>query len=214
VTVLVITGTDTGVGKTIATAALAVQRPGGAVYKPVQAGTEDGEGDIDVVRRLSGCTAVHEGIRLPHPMAPVAAAVRVGMRLPPLQVHLEAIRRLHALHDDVLVEGAGGLLVELDHDGHTIADLALALTAPVVVVCRSGLGTLNHTALTLEALTRRGITVAGLVIGSWPHHPTEIDVSNRARLERMAPLLDVLPEGASFSSTAAASSRSSAGSGR
>ena len=195
-TVLVITGTDTGVGKTIATAALALQRPGGAVYKPVQAGTDDGEGDIDVVQRLSGCAAVHEGIRLPHPMAPVAAAARAGMRLPSLQHHVDTVRQLVARHDDVLVEGAGGLLVELDHDGHTLADLALALAAPVVVVCRSGLGTLNHTALTIEALTRRGVTVAGLVIGSWPQHPTEIDVSNRARLEQLAPLLGALPAGA------------------
>ena len=195
-TVLVITGTDTGVGKTIATAALAVARPDSAVYKPVQAGTEDGEGDIDVVRRLTGHTAVHEGIRLPHPMAPVAAVARAGVRLPPLRHHVDAVRHLHAQHDDVLVEGAGGLLVELDHDGHTLADLALALAAPVVVVCRSGLGTLNHTALTIEALTRRGITVAGLVIGSWPHRPTEIDVSNRARLEQLAPLLGALPAGA------------------
>jgi dethiobiotin synthase len=195
-TVLVITGTDTGVGKTIATAALAVQRPGGAVYKPVQAGTEHGEGDIDVVRRLSGCPAVHEGVRLPHPMAPVAAAARAGVRLPPLQHHVDTVARLHAQHEDVLVEGAGGLLVELDHDGHTLADLALALAAPIVVVCRSGLGTLNHTALTVEALTRRGIAVAGLVIGSWPLRPTAIDASNRAHLEQVAPLLGAVPDGA------------------
>ncbi|MGI5128253.1 dethiobiotin synthase [Pseudonocardia sp. CA-107938] len=190
-TVLIVTGTDTGVGKTIATATLAVLH-GGAVYKPVQAGTEEGEGDIDVVRRLARGTAVHEGVRLPHPMAPVAAATRAGARLPPLRAHVERVRQL-AEQGDVLVEGAGGLLVELDHDGHTLADLASALAAPVVVVCRSGLGTLNHTALTVEALTRRGITVAGLVIGSWPAHPSAIDVSNRAHL---GDLLGVLPEGA------------------
>ncbi len=201
-TVLVVTGTDTGVGKTIATAALAAalaaEDRSVAVYKPVQAGTEDGDGDIDVVGRLAGPVAVsvHEGIRLPYPMAPVAAAARADVALPPLQHHVDTVRRLRAQHDDVLVEGAGGLLVELDHDGHTIADLALALPASTVVVCRSGLGTLNHTALTLEALTRRGITVAGLVIGSWPHRPTEIDVSNRAHLELAAPLLAALPEGA------------------
>jgi dethiobiotin synthase len=199
-TVLAITGTDTGVGKTIATAALAAalaaEGRSVAVYKPVQAGTEDGDGDIDVVSRLAGHVNVREGVRLPHPMAPVAAAARAGVRLPPLQHHVDTIRQLRAQHDDVLVEGAGGLLVELDHDGHTVADLALALPASAVVVCRSGLGTLNHTALTLEALTRRGIAVEGLVIGSWPHRPTEIDVSNRAHLELAAPLLAALPEGA------------------
>jgi dethiobiotin synthetase len=201
VNVLVITGTDTGVGKTIATAALAAalaaEGRSVAVYKPVQAGTEDGDGDIDVVGRLAGpVVAAREGIRLPYPMAPVAAAAQAGVRLPPLQHHVDTVRQLCAQHDDVLVEGAGGLLVELDHDGHTVADLALALPASTVVVCRSGLGTLNHTALTLEALTRRGIAVDGLVIGSWPHRPSKIDVSNRAHLELTAPLLAALPEGA------------------
>jgi dethiobiotin synthase len=199
-TVLVITGTDTGVGKTIATAALAAalaaEDRSVAVYKPVQAGTDDGDGDIDVVGRLAGPVTVREGIRLPYPMAPVAAATRADVRLPPLQQHVDTVRQLCDQHDDVLVEGAGGLLVELDHDGHTVADLALALPASTVVVCRSGLGTLNHTALTLEALTRRGIAVAGLVIGSWPHLPSEIDISNRAHLELAAPLLAALPEGA------------------
>jgi dethiobiotin synthase len=200
VTVLVITGTDTGVGKTIATAALAAalaaEERSVAVYKPVQAGTEDGDGDIDVVARLVPNAAVHEGIRLPYPMAPVAAAARAGVPLPLLQQHVDTVRRLQAQYDDVLVEGAGGLLVELDHDGHTVADLALALHASTVVVCRSGLGTLNHTALTLEALARRGVAVAGLVIGSWPRRPTEIDLGNRKHLEQAAPLLAALPEGA------------------
>jgi dethiobiotin synthase len=200
VTVLVITGTDTGVGKTIATAALAAALAADgrsvAVYKPVQAGTDDGDGDIDVVGRLAGPVTVREGIRLPYPMAPVAAATRAGVQLPPLDQHVDTIRQLRAQHDDVLVEGAGGLLVELDHDSHTVADLALALPASTVVVCRSGLGTLNHTALTLEALTRRGIAVAGLVIGSWPRRPSEIDVNNRDHLERIAPLLGAIPEGA------------------
>lgn len=192
-TALVVTGTDTGVGKTIATAALAVR--GAAVYKPVQAGTQCGSGDVDVVRGLSGATAV-EGIRLPDPMAPVAAAARSGVRLPRIAEHRAAVHRLAAEHVDVLVEGAGGLLVALDEDGHTIADLALAVPAAAIVVCRSGLGTLNHTALTLEALAHRGIAVAGLVIGAWPRHPSAVDLDNRERLSRTAPLIGAIPEGA------------------
>jgi dethiobiotin synthase len=191
-TILVVTGTDTGVGKTITTAALAACGGSVAVYKPVQAGTEDGQGDIDVVRRLSGAT-VAEGIRLRDPMAPVAAAARSGVRLPHLSVHEDAIRRLAADHDHVLVEGAGGLLVALGEDGHTIADLTHAVSAAAIVVCRSGLGTLNHTALTLEALDRRGIAVDGLVIGSWPEQPTDIDVDNRRQL---GPVIGAIPEGA------------------
>uniref|UniRef100_UPI001C69353D dethiobiotin synthase n=1 Tax=Pseudonocardia pini TaxID=2758030 RepID=UPI001C69353D len=197
--VLVVTGTDTGVGKTIATAALAATLPGPVVvYKPTQAGTDDGEGDVDVVRRLSGVPGV-EGVRLPDPMAPVAAARRAGVRLPSIADHVGAVRRLDATHDHVLVEGAGGLLVELDEEGRTLADLAEALAAPVLVVCRSGLGTLNHTALTVDALERRGITLAGVLIGSWPAEPTAIDLDNRRHLERYG-LLGALPEGLAQSS--------------
>jgi len=192
-TVLVVTGTDTGVGKTITTAVLAVALGGTvAVYKPTQAGTEDGEGDVDVVRRLTGAPG-SEGIRLADPMAPVAAARRAGVALPDLARHEGAVVALARAHDHVLVEGAGGLLVELDDDGRTLADLAALLAAPVVVVCRSGLGTLNHTALTVEALTRRGLPVAGIVLGSWPAEPTAVERGNRAHLERYG-LLGAIPE--------------------
>lgn len=195
--VLVVTGTDTGVGKTIVTAALAAtllaRGDTVAVFKPTQAGTEDGLGDVDVVRTLTGIGTAVEGIRLPDPMAPVAAARRAGVTLPALAEHVAAVEDLDARHDHTLVEGAGGLLVELDGHGRTLADLATALSAPAVVVCRSGLGTLNHTALTVEALARRRIPVAGLVIGGWPHAPSEIELTNRADLE---PVLGAVPEGA------------------
>ena len=200
--VVLVTGTDTDVGKTIATAALAAALTARdrtvAVYKPTQAGTTDGQGDIDVVRRLSGLDDVHEGIRLPDPMAPVAAAARANIALPAAREHTAAVLQLAATHDHTLVEGAGGLLVALDKDGHTIADIASQIGAPcaTVVVCRSGLGTLNHTELTLEALRRRGVPVAGVVIGSWPRHPSQIDLSNREYLRHHGvPLIGVLPAG-------------------
>ena len=189
--VLYITGTDTGVGKTIAVAALAVALGGSvAVYKPTQAGLEDGLGDTDVVRRLSGVTSAHEGIRLAYPMAPVAAAAREGVELPPLRQHAQRIATLAAEHDHVLVEGAGGLLVALDTEGGTLADF----DGLFVVVCRAGLGTLNHTALTLAALSARDRELAGLIIGAWPHQPDEIETSNRAELGRLAPMLGALPD--------------------
>jgi dethiobiotin synthase len=201
--VVCVTGTDTEVGKTIVTAVLAVSLTAlgrsVAAYKPTQAGTEDGEGDIDVVRRLAALDDVAEGIRLAHAMAPAAAAERAGVRLPALEHQLAAIAGLAAAHDHTLVEGAGGLLVALDHSGHTLADIAAApaLRAAAVVVCRSGLGTLNHTELTLEALDRRGIDVAGLVIGSWPAQPTDIEISNREYLTRHpVPLIGAIPQGA------------------
>lgn len=211
--VLFITGTDTGVGKTVATAAIAaaLATPSAAparaevtvaVDKPTQTGMFPGQpGDIQEVRRLAGVTSVTEGIRLRAAMAPVAAAAREGAALPSMHEHATRIRRLQQLHDRVVVEGAGGLLVQLDSTGATLADLAAAIgrSASVIVVCRSSLGTLNHTELTLEALDRRSIHIAGLIIGSWPSEPEKIDLDNRAYLSSLgAPLLGAIPQDASM----------------
>lgn len=208
--VVFVTGTDTDVGKTVATAALAAALAARgatvAAYKPVQAGTYDGHGDIDVIRRLGGPAAAREGIRLAEPIAPVAAAALAGVALPVAACHAAAIKRLAHVHDYTLVEGSGGLLVRLDGHGRTLADIAAALApaAGAVVVCRSGLGTLNHTELTLEALTRRQIPVAGILIGSWPRNPTGIDLSNRQYLGALpVPLLGALPEQAAALGAAA-----------
>ncbi|WP_346768833.1 dethiobiotin synthase [Crystallibacter degradans] len=203
--VIFVTGTDTGVGKTITTAALATALPGTvSVYKPAQTGVGDGEpGDADEVRRLSGAARVTEGIRLLEPMAPVAAAARQGAALPSLANHVRHIEQLAAESDHVLVEGAGGLLVELDGEGRTLADLAAAMGnsdvggAGVVVVCRSGLGTLNHTLLTLEALETRNLAAAGLVIGSWPVEPSAVEEDNLRYLQSVdVPFLGAIPQDA------------------
>ncbi len=201
-----VTGTDTDVGKTIATAALAVALAAGgntvAVYKPTQTGVlASGHGDMGEVTRLSGNTDVHEGIRLTDPMAPTEAAFREQRQLPSLQAHVQKILALAATRDHVVVEGAGGLLVELDGAGNTLANLAAALggtaSTCVVLVCRSGLGTLNHTQLTLEALHHRALPTPKLLIGSWPAAPSDVDLSNRQRLEtREADFIGALPEGA------------------
>lgn len=213
--VLLITGTDTGVGKTITTAALAAAviavsaaRSGHgqaalsiAVDKPAQTGVRPSEpGDSDEVRRLAGISSVTEGIRLRLPMAPVAAADHEAAILPTVDQHAARIRRLSREHDLVLAEGAGGLLVELDRTRRTLADLAglLGDDAAFVVVCRSGLGTLNHATLTLEALQRRGLAIAGIVIGSWPRRPGDIELDNRRHLSSLGmPLLGAIPEDAS-----------------
>ena len=144
-------------------------------------------------------------------MAPVAAAAREGASLPGRAEHTETIRRLAEGFDHVLVEGAGGLLVELE-PGICLADLAADVidgtktagagdsrqTAGIVVVCRSGLGTLNHTLLTLEALQRRSLPVAGLVIGAWPQEPTDIELDNQRYLSDLpVPFLGRVPAGAS-----------------
>ena len=190
--VLVVTGTGTDVGKTVATAALAVCAGGSvAVVKPAQTGTGDGlPGDLFEITRLSRVTDVHEFARYPEPLSPHHAARRSG--LPELGL-AETVRRivdLDATHDLVLVEGAGGLLVPFAGGAApsvswTMADLAAALHAPAVVVTLPGLGTLNHTALTVGRLAEDGIALAGIVVGVWPDDP---DVAMRCNLEDLAAL--------------------------
>ncbi len=102
-----------------------------------------------------------------------------------------------------LVEGAGGLLVELGDEGVTLRDVAVDLAAPVLVVVAAGLGTLNHTALTLEALASQRIPCAGLVIGAWPADPGVAEEGNREALADMASLRAVLPAGAGVLDSAA-----------
>lgn len=203
-TVLLVTGTDTGVGKTVATAALACHaRLAGievAVCKPVQTGfapaAGHGDDDLAEVVRLSGVTELAPGWRYPEPLAPVAAAEQAGLELPSRAELLALIHRIDRPEQLTLVEGAGGLLVELGADGVTLRDLAVELGAAVLVVAAPVLGTLNHTALTVESLAAHGIACAGLVVGSWPSEPDAAESSNRHALERIAPVRAVLPAGA------------------
>jgi len=202
-TVLVVTGTGTGVGKTITTAALAsAARTAGiavTVCKPVQTGSgADGRGDDDLadVRRLAAITDLVSVARYPEPLAPAAAAERAGRPLPSAAEILTAVRDADAPGRLTLVEGAGGLLVEIAAGGATLRDLAFDLRAPVLVVCQAGLGTLNHTAMTLECLANKGLPCAGLVIGSWPEQPDAAETYNRTALPQLAPVRAVLPAGA------------------
>lgn len=203
---LVITGTDTGVGKTVTTAALACAARLAdldvAVCKPVQTGTVDGDNDLGEVNRLSGVDNLHGGWRYPEPLAPVAAAQRSGRALPTRAELVDAVRDAEIAGGLTLVEGAGGLLVELGADGVTLRDLAADLSAAVLVVVSPGLGTLNHTALTLESLAGQGITCAGLVIGTWPENPGVAESDNREALAQLAPVRAVLPAGAGGASAA------------
>lgn len=202
--VLVVTGTGTGVGKTVATAALASAALAAgidvAVCKPVQTGTApaDGPGDDDLaeVRRLAGVREVARVAGYREPLAPVAAAALEGRPLPSLADILSSISAADRPGRLTLVEGAGGLLVDIAAAGVTLRDVAVALGVPVLVVCAAGLGTLNHTALTVEALASRGLACAGLVIGAWPPRPGPAELFNRDALADYAPVRAVLPEGA------------------
>ncbi|MGH3754168.1 MAG: dethiobiotin synthase [Pseudonocardiaceae bacterium] len=201
---LVVTGTGTGVGKTVVTAAIAALTVAAgrrvAVLKPAQTGIDAGQpGDVDAVRRLAGPSVTcRELARFPDPLAPATAARCAG--LPPVATAtiIAATRELAAKHDLVLIEGAGGLLVPLDDRGATLADVAAALAAPVVLVVEAGLGTLNHSALTAEALRTRGLHGVGMVIGAWPAEPDLAARCNLADLPAVTglPLLGALPAGA------------------
>lgn len=196
-----VTGTGTGVGKTVVTAALAAIGGRVAAVKPAQTGVLPGEpGDLDVVVRLGGAVTTYEAVRLAEPLAPDTAARRAGTTLPTVADTAARVVALATDHDLVLVEGAGGLLVRLDGAGGTIADLALALRGPVprvVVVVEAGLGTLNATGLTVEALRTRGIEPAGLVIGAWSAEPDLAARCNLVDLARLGvPLLGRVPAGA------------------
>ncbi len=171
---LFITGTDTGVGKTFVACALARGlRESGidvGVMKPTETGVTP-EGPLDA-RELVKAAGVEDALELVCPLqfelpaAPEAAALVEGRRADLAPV-LHAFETLSQRHDFLLVEGAGGILVPFD-EGATMADLAARLRLPVLVVARASLGTINHTLLTLEACSTRGLDVAGVVVS----HPT------------------------------------------
>jgi len=177
---LFVTGTDTGVGKTAVAAAL-LHRYRAEVplryWKPIQTGSEQDD-DTAEVGRLGRCRAdevLSSGVRLPRPVSPHLAARLSGctIRLQPLIDSILA----EAGPSRWIVEGAGGTLVPVN-DSETIADLMISLGLPVVVVARTTLGTINHTLLTLEALRRRALSVAGVVMVG------DRNAENRAAIER------------------------------
>jgi dethiobiotin synthetase len=203
VSVLLVSGTGTEVGKTAVTAAvaaLALDRGSSvAVVKPAQTGVgPDEPGDLAEVARLAPGVSTFEFARYPDPLSPEAAARRAGVDGLELVDVSRQVQELSLRFDLVLVEGAGGLLVRYASDGWTFADLARAVGAPVLVVAAPGLGTLNHAALTLEVLAARGIRFDGIVLGSWPAVP---DLAVRCNVRDLAavagrPLGGALPEGA------------------
>ncbi|QNE89695.1 ATP-dependent dethiobiotin synthetase BioD [Corynebacterium incognita] len=204
---IVMTGTGTDVGKTIATAVLArsIKEAGHVVgvAKPVQTGEPVGHGDIATVQRLTGIAGV-EMVRYPEPLAPNLAARRAG--LPGISLHdvvqwLRDVERrapaecAQGEEPVILVEGAGGITVRLADDV-TILDIACALGAPLVVVTAMGLGSLNLAELTVTHARRKGAHVAALVGGSMPAAPDLATRLNAQELPRVteAPLIGLIPE--------------------
>jgi len=193
---LFVTGTDTGVGKTAISAALLLRFRDAVplrYWKPVQTGIEQDD-DTATVRCLAACREeeiLADGIRLPRPVSPHLAARWSGQTI--------AVDNLiHLIHSHSgpadsskaawIVEGAGGALVPLN-DTELMTDLMRALALPVLVVARSGLGTINHTLLTMAALRARDLSIAGVVMVGDPNS------DNRAAIEHYgcAPVLGEMP---------------------
>ena len=214
-----VTGTDTGVGKTVACAALMhVLRGQTGVgprsdpdrtgvrprsdpgltplplryWKPVQTGIEQDD-DTQVVSTLGSCTdeeILDVGIRLPRPLSPHLSAQLAGTTLTLDRIVTPLVGDL----DRVcwIVEGAGGVLVPLN-DNDFMIDLMLRLALPVLVAARSGLGTINHTLLTLEALRARRLTVAGVLMIGDPNEHNRAAIESRGRVAVIGQLPRVEP---------------------
>ena len=175
-----VTGTDTGVGKTVVSAALMIRLRTSAplrYWKPIQTGIEQDD-DTTTVKSLAGCSEdelLTSGVRLRRPVSPHLAARLSGstIDLPPLEDAFNEAARSARL----IVEGAGGVLVPVN-DIQFIVDLMARLDLPTVIVARSTLGTINHTLLTIDALHRRSLTIAGVVMVGMP------DADNRSAIEQ------------------------------
>ncbi len=180
---LIVCGTDTDVGKTVVSA-LVVQGLGARYWKPVQSGLEDGgdSGQLQQLLQLPAERLLPEAYRFEAPVSPHWAAERQGLTIDPSRLALPVGS------EALVVETAGGLLVPLRRDWLQIEQIAV-WGLPVLLVARSGLGTLNHTLLSLEALRRRSIPVLGLVLNGPPH------LDNPRTLESLGgvPVLAELP---------------------
>ncbi|AVA15833.1 ATP-dependent dethiobiotin synthetase BioD [Sphingopyxis sp. MG] len=181
----VVTGTDTGIGKTVFTAALAGAL-GTAYWKPIQSGLED-ETDSEVVARLAGVPVRPEAYRLVTPASPHLAAEIDGVVIDPDALTPPA--------GDLIVEGAGGVLVPVTRT-LLYADLFARWRIPVIVCARTGLGTINHSLLTIEALRARGVPIHGIAFVGDAVEDSEAIVAKiggvrrLGRLPRLDPLTD------------------------
>ena len=176
---IVVTGTDTDVGKTVFAAALAAAL-GATYWKPVQAGLADGT-DEGTVQRLGVTRVLPEAYRLVTPCSPHRAAAIDGVTIDADRLTLPQVA------GPLVVEGAGGALVPLTDD-LLYADLFARWEAPVVLVARTQLGTINHSLLSLEALRARGVPVLGVAFNGPPEPDSEATIARIGRVKRLGRL--------------------------
>lgn len=199
-----ITGTDTEVGKTFVAAGLAnvLQRRLNRqvhLWKPVQSGAKLGDSHADSYRlKLGSGTEQKEAdivtYTLPAPLAPWIAATKAGVEVDYAKL-IEEGKRRRDLHEFVIVEGAGGLLVPITAQ-HTVASLTQDLELPLIIVARAGLGTVNHTLLTISHARRMGIPIKGVIFNRCTNKARDTVKDNILMVEQFGevPVLGVLPE--------------------
>lgn len=188
-TAVVVTGTDTGIGKTVFSAAL-VQALQASYWKPVQSGLEE-ETDSQIVARLSGCSPLSEGYLLQLPASPHLSAEAEGVEIDPARLPLPQVA------GPLVVEGAGGLMVPLNRETLYL-DLFAEWGAPVILCARTQLGTINHTLLSLKALRDAGCSVIGIAFIGAPEPEVEdtiVQFGQVAHLGRL-PMIDALDRAA------------------
>lgn len=192
---IVVTGTDTGVGKTVFSAALAGALASAHYWKPVQAGDDDGT-DRERVARLSGLPEnrlLPEAYRLATPCSPHRAAEIDGVTIDPARLVLPAVG------GPLVVEGAGGVLVPVTRS-LVFADVFARWAAPAVLVARTSLGTINHSLLSIEALRSRGVPILGVAFVGEGNADSEGIIADLGQVKR----LGRLPHLAQLSATALA----------
>jgi len=203
-----VTGTGTEVGKTVVAAViartLAAEGRSVAVFKPCVTGLEEpGESDHELLRRASGSGQGDEQIapyRYDPPASPHLAAAMAGEEIDPARL-LDAARAAAESTEFLVCEGVGGLLVPLRAPGsdgapppYLVRDLAADLGYPLVVAAAPGLGTINHTLLTLEAARGAGLGAASVVLTPWPERPSAVERSNRETIAALGGVeVQVLP---------------------
>jgi dethiobiotin synthetase len=191
---LFVTGTDTEIGKSVVAATLVATlvARGEAVgaFKPVVTGIDEEPepgkpADHELLAACAGMAAEDVApLRFGPPVSPHLAGEQAGVRIEP--DHLVEVARRNGSGGRILIaEGVGGLLVPLTTGGYLVRDLVAALGLPIVVAARPGLGTINHTLLTLEAARWAGLEVCAVVITPWPEDPTPMEISNRETIERL-----------------------------
>jgi len=180
---LIVTGTDTGIGKTVFAAALAAAL-GAHYWKPIQSGLEDGA-DADTVAALGVTRVLPEAYRLTQPLSPHRAAEIDGVTLDPARLMPPAV------DGALVIEGAGGVLVPVTRS-LLFADLFARWAAPVIVVSRTGLGTINHSLLSIEALRARGVPILGVAFVGDANEDNEATIAAIGRVKRLGrlPMLD------------------------